>query len=107
MKEEEALSPTSLKISKTKSGEVSTWHKVTKDGDLQTFTRMLERCQSENIDINSRDQFGETVLHLACFCNRLEMVRKLLEKDTIDVNSTDVFGRTPLFLAARNGYEGT
>jgi ankyrin repeat protein len=59
------------------------------------------------IEINTRDQFGETALHLVAHNNRIKLADRLLRESTIEVNCTDLFGRTPLFLAARNGHLGS
>jgi len=54
------------------------------------------------IDVNSRDLFGRTPLHVAsCKDARLESVKLLLRNSNTEVNATAKFDMTPLHMAAR------
>ncbi len=54
------------------------------------------------IDVNSRDVFERTPLHVAsCTDARLELVKLLLQKSNTEVNATARFDMTPLQMAAR------
>ncbi|KAK9447806.1 uncharacterized protein V1518DRAFT_376065 [Limtongia smithiae] len=55
-------------------------------------------------DINRADEYGRTVLHLACTHNKVEFVRLLLAAPGIDVTTADAeSGWTPLHRALYNG----
>jgi len=54
------------------------------------------------IDVNSRDRFKRTPLHVAsCKDARLELVKLLLQNSNTEVNATASFDMTPLHMAAR------
>jgi cytohesin len=55
------------------------------------------------IDVNSRDYFKRTPLHVAsCEDGRLELVELLLQDSNTEVNATAKFDMTPLHMAARS-----
>ncbi|RUS72117.1 hypothetical protein EGW08_020123 [Elysia chlorotica] len=46
-----------------------------------------------------KDNYGQTVLHLACINGNLQAVKDLCEQDGVDVDQADNNGKTPLMLA--------
>jgi ankyrin repeat protein len=62
--------------------------------------------QRDNVEINSRDKDGRTLLFRAYQHNAWEAVRVLLERTDIDVNCRDTFGLTPLLKASQKGHLG-
>ena len=52
--------------------------------------------------LNCKGNFGNTALHIAAHCGRIEMTKYLLEKG-FDVNSKNELSESPLHLAA-SGY---
>lgn len=59
----------------------------------------------QDVDINSRDEYGLTPLSLAVENRQDMIVQILLEKQGVDLNSRDKDGLTPLSHAAGWGYE--
>ena len=64
-------------------------------GDLATLKTLL----NQDANINSRNGFGKTSLHLAAQQGYTNMVKELLKRGAF-VNPRDRFGMTPLHLAA-------
>ena len=63
----------------------------------------LQSCKSWNnltktFDVNQCNQFGYTLLHYACLCDRLHSVRHLLQE--ADVHVCDMEGNQTLHIAA-------
>ena len=56
-----------------------------------------------DIDINAKDNNGDTPLMLAAINGKTEIVKLLLTRPDIDINAKDNNGDTPLMLAAING----
>lgn len=64
-------------IRPTARGEEETLHKLAIDGDAPEVSRFLKA--NSLMDINERDEFGYTALHLACDRGNLAAVKVLLE----------------------------
>ncbi|XP_071111355.1 serine/threonine-protein phosphatase 6 regulatory ankyrin repeat subunit C-like [Haliotis cracherodii] len=47
----------------------------------------------------------ENILHLACLCGQIEVVKYVLSQDIVDINSRGRKRKTPVMLAARNGHK--
>ncbi|XP_055940721.1 uncharacterized protein LOC129971193 [Argiope bruennichi] len=66
---------------------------------------MIKFCLEKSCNINARNEFGSTALHLAAISNHQEAVTFLLENGA-DINAEDSEGNTALSLAAKhNGKE--
>jgi len=65
------------------------------DGDINAVRRLLERGARVS---EADEQTGMTALHIACFIDRLDIVRVLIEFHA-DVNATNNYGCTPLHVA--------
>lgn len=68
-------------------------------GDIQTLAALL----AQDVDINTRNDKGETALRIACMNNDLPIARFLLDKGA-DVNMADAEGKSPLSRAAGEGF---
>jgi len=56
-----------------------------------------------SLNVNAKNSFGSTALHLATFHGKLDNVKELLQVRDVEVNCQDIYLRTPAFFAARNG----
>ncbi|XP_062515340.1 cyclin-dependent kinase 4 inhibitor C-like [Corticium candelabrum] len=82
------------------SGQKKELCEAVEKGDIQSVTRLLEM----QVDINTRDEDGDTLLIKACWKKNKEMVEFLLAK-SVDVNGTDWRGCTALIVSAFIGSE--
>ncbi|MFC1884615.1 ankyrin repeat domain-containing protein [Thermodesulfobacteriota bacterium] len=64
----------------------------------------IEYLIRHDLDLNSRDQYGMTALHLLAMKGETHLVKLLIENGA-DPNSKNGIGMTPLFMAAENGNE--
>ena len=62
------------------------------DGDVAEAKRLLSSGQ----DVNTTDQYGHSLLWLACYRNQTEVVRDLLSQPSIDLNQKDKDGQTAM-----------
>ena len=74
-------------------------------GDLATVTKFLDRA----VNVNTRNEKGETALYLASANGHLNVVNKLVEAHAdMTLTNTEANrargGQTPLFVAARHGH---
>ena len=72
-------------------------HKYTKDPTKASL--LLEM----GADPNAKDELDRTALHLAIYCNKLDLVKELLAHPNIDVNAEDFAGETPLHYQVSSG----
>ncbi len=72
-----------------------TIHEAAERGD----TEAVEQYLQSGVDVNVKDDFGQTPLHMAAYEGHTETARLLLENGA-DVNARDDFGFTPLHEAA-------
>ncbi|XP_064610180.1 kinase D-interacting substrate of 220 kDa-like isoform X2 [Liolophura sinensis] len=75
------------------------WENI-KRGDLAAVVNLLE---SGGINLEEKDENGQTFLMLACERGELSIVRELLEND-VDVNAVDNESWSALLCAAREGH---
>jgi len=64
--------------------------------------RLLESFLQRGTDVNSKDNFGETCLHLAAEFNKCDIIEKLISHGA-DVHHVDVDGDTAIHAAAFHG----
>lgn len=71
-------------------------HDALKENRIDEVIQLLKKDQS----INTKDDNGQTALHLAVTLSDLETFKSLLQQEGIDPNIQDKEGNTPLHLAA-------
>lgn len=74
-------------------------HDAAEKGDLQEILAL----SNQDIDLNAKDEYGNTALHLAAYRGHPKIVDYLLEKK-VEMNSPNKGGYTPLTLAIDAGY---
>jgi len=73
-------------------------HQLTLDGKIEKVKRMVEN----GTDVNTRDDYGRTPLHIAASENHTIDMQVLFDLGA-DINAQDDQGRTPLMYAAADG----
>lgn len=71
------------------------WFEAAQNGHLDTISNI-----SSLVDINAKDEKGNTALHLACWKGHHAIVSFLIHTETCNINMKDGIGRTGLYLAA-------
>ncbi|RSL61850.1 hypothetical protein CEP53_004930 [Fusarium sp. AF-6] len=69
---------------------------------IETARTLPSRPDLEDIDIDTKDGYGQTALHLFCYQLQADLVKILVEQGA-DVNAFCSGDRTPLMLALRQG----
>jgi ankyrin repeat protein len=77
--------------------------KIAKREEYEAIVKLL--LDTGKVDINARDECGQTPLSWAAGNGHEAVARLLLARDGVDVDAKDNDGRTPLLLAASNGHE--
>ena len=75
-----------------------------KSGETQIVKLLLERCNSEESGLNSKDEYGATALMWACFNGHKDVVKLLLDSN-IELNARSDYGDTALMWACQNGHK--
>jgi ankyrin repeat protein len=78
-------------------------HISSRIGDIAVPIYLLEK-QKLKFDIESRDRYGETILHQAARLNHLIFVKYFVGERNANFNARDAVGRTPLHDAAEQGH---
>ena len=71
---------------------------------LQNNTESLKNLIEKGADVNAKNKYEQTPLHLAAQYGHIETVKSLIENGA-DVNSKDKYGWTPLHYAAEEGHK--
>lgn len=84
-------------------GTTNLLHRATKECNYTIVSELL-KCGYRNID--SKNQDGQTAVHLACLHAEARILEKLIERGS-NINNRDAEGNTPLHYACRrqNGLE--
>ncbi len=62
----------------------------------------LEILKRDNVDVNAKNNNGQTALYWALKMGLLDVALVSLKRDNVDVNAKNSEGRTALDLASRN-----
>jgi ankyrin repeat protein len=73
-------------------------HQAVSYGSPDAVKRLL-RTKTKGLELEARDRYGYTPLHLAVWSQRLEVVDLLLKHPRTSVNCKDQDGNTPLWLS--------
>lgn len=60
---------------------------------------LIRLLMYSGVDLEKRDNFGSTPLHLACLSGNINCVRILCQKRQLDLEPQDQNGKTPIMLA--------
>ncbi|VBB17691.1 hypothetical protein YASMINEVIRUS_154 [Yasminevirus sp. GU-2018] len=75
-----------------------------KTGNIDLFFTTLEKQSAEpSFSINSQNEYGNTLLHVACRSRKDEVVRVLLNDYNARIDIQNADGRTPLHIATIYG----
>jgi len=74
------------------------------DTVINGLTTIVKYIIKAGADVNTKDKYGRTALHLASYYMHKQIVKILLDAGA-DVNAKDQYGYTPLHVATFNGYE--
>ena len=72
------------------------------NGDVSGSRELLKNGSKDNIDINAKDQSGQTALMLAASKGYNLITKEILSNNNIDINAKDCFGQTALDTALVN-----
>ena len=64
---------------------------------------MSDQTKKYGIDIECKDNFGRTAVHIAAYQGSCKMLKYLLREKQANINAIDHEGRTPLFSGAYDG----
>lgn len=67
------------------------------------FGLMRRLLDDPRIDVNVKDNVGDTILHDVCRRQLINLIKVFLERDDIDVNAQNDDGETPLMTACCSG----
>ena len=76
-------------------------HEVVKQGDAAIVTHFVNEM---DCSINTRDEDGNTLLHIACYHNRFAIVKLLTCHEEYNIEANDFNGRSALHIAAYQGH---
>jgi len=83
-----------LEVASLPTRDNNLWHRAARTGDLSLAMLLLEHAQTHDkpthpmVDINRRDAYGRTPLHIAVVSGKIGIVELLLHHTQIDVNLT-------------------
>ena len=78
-----------------------------KSGETKILQLLLERCNVEESELNSKDENGATALMWACLNGHKAVVQLLLDhSERIDLNARTKSGWTAFISACENGHKG-
>lgn len=70
-----------------------------RESDLELIEHLLDEWKVP-LDVNWKNKYGTTILHMAAFQDQVDILSYLVEKKRVDVNIADDYGQTPLHSAA-------
>ncbi|CAD6185712.1 unnamed protein product [Caenorhabditis auriculariae] len=79
-------------------------HYAAKSGHLAVLNVMLKKVKGVHERVATRNLYGDTPLHLACYAGRLDLAKAIIScASTNIVNMENVFSETPLHAACTGG----
>ncbi|GAA5962432.1 hypothetical protein JCM3765_004293 [Sporobolomyces pararoseus] len=97
-KKEQPVSVSQMKIDFVDEAPPSKLHDLSIDGDVNGLENFLSSSEGKSVQIDHRDSYGYSALHLATDRGHLEIVKLLLAHGA-DKGAKDEDGNTPLDLA--------
>ncbi|KAF5277672.1 hypothetical protein FQA39_LY18441 [Lamprigera yunnana] len=96
-------------FARAQSGDLEAVQKMYENDVNRMFTLChplctCEKCTFESINVNSCNDKGWSVLHVACVCGHPHLVEYFLNKK-VNVNMVDDLGMTPLHYASSKGHQ--
>lgn len=76
-------------------------HKAANAGHVAIFTLLVE---TDDIHLNSEDEFGQTPFTIACRDGQTQIVQLLIDTYNVDVMRKDVQRQSPFFIACARGH---
>ena len=92
-----------LRFEKLRFADICTplLHEVVKQGDVAIVTHFVDKI---GCSINTRDEDGSTLLHIACYNNYFVIVEILTNREECYIEADDLNGRSALHIAAQHGH---
>lgn len=76
---------------------------IIKTKNLYEFKQAVRKIDQNIFDVNMQNEFGNTLLHIACRCRNHDIVTYLVDNLSANINIKNIDGRTPVHLAAIYG----
>ena len=76
-------------------------HEVVKQGDVAIVTHFVDKI---GCSINTSDEDGNTLLHVACYNNNFPIVELLTNHKECYIETRDLNGRSALHIAVQHGH---
>ena len=86
---------------KTKEEQFNFLCALIEDGDSHVLNFILNPAFNYPIPIKNKEQ---SILHSACYCGNLEVIKMIINNNLVDINYKDYLGRTPLMMAVIFGH---
>lgn len=82
----------------------SSLRQASSTGNFDSVRQLLTTDGIKGIDVNAKDDFGNTYLHYASYYGKYDIVNFLITIEGIDINVKNSAGDTPLHYASGYGH---